>query len=243
MITFLINAIKIIFLLGFLVLIHEGGHFVIAKLCKVRVNEFAIGFGKKIYSKKIGETVYELRLIPLGGFVSMEGEEHHSDNEGSFNLASYPKKIAIVMAGGLTNIIFGLILYYFLIAYISDFQSAYSSLIKFIELTLENLKNIFTGHIVKEQLIGPVGISAMIAKTGDLLNYLYLLSVISLSLGVTNLLPFPPLDGGKVLIYLIEWITKKEIKENIQLKIQSIGFTLIILLSIYVMYSDIIKLF
>ena len=83
----------------------------------------------------------------------------------------------------------------------------------------------------------------MIAKTSDILNYLYLLAVISLSLGVTNLLPFPPLDGGKALIYLIEWITKKDIKENIQLKIQSVGFTLIILLSIYVMYSDIIKLF
>ena len=63
MITLLINAIKIIFLLGFLVLIHEGGHFIVAKLCKVRVNEFAIGFGKKIYSKKIGETVYEFWRI------------------------------------------------------------------------------------------------------------------------------------------------------------------------------------
>ena len=54
MLTFIVNAIKIIFLLGILVFIHEGGHFIVAKLCKVRVNEFALGFGKTIISKKIG---------------------------------------------------------------------------------------------------------------------------------------------------------------------------------------------
>lgn len=243
MITFLVNAIKIIFLLGFLVLIHEGGHFIVAKLCKVKVNEFAIGFGKKILSKKIGETEYALRLIPLGGFVSMEGEEHHSDNEGSFNLASNPKKIAIVMAGGLTNIVFGLILYFILISYISNFTDAIVSTSKFISLTAESVKKLFTLNISAEQLVGPVGISSMVAQTSDILNYLYLLAVISLSLGVTNLLPVPPLDGGKVVIYLIEWAIRKPISENIQLQIQSIGFTLIIALSIYVMYNDIVRIF
>ena len=69
MISFLINAIKIVFILGFLVFIHEGGHFIIAKLCKVKVNEFAIGFGPTIWSKQGKETKYALRLIPLGGFV------------------------------------------------------------------------------------------------------------------------------------------------------------------------------
>ena len=78
MISFLINAIKIVFILGFLVFIHEGRHFIIAKLCKVKVNEFAIGFGPTIWSKQGKETKYALRLIPLGGFVSMEGEEYLS---------------------------------------------------------------------------------------------------------------------------------------------------------------------
>ena len=66
MISFLINAIKIIFLLGFLILIHEGGHFIVAKLCKVKVNEFAIGFGKIMLQKQGKETKYSLRMIPLG---------------------------------------------------------------------------------------------------------------------------------------------------------------------------------
>lgn len=65
MITFIINAIKIIFVLGFLVFIHEGGHFLVAKLCKVKVNEFAIGFGPTILKKQGKQTRYALRLFPL----------------------------------------------------------------------------------------------------------------------------------------------------------------------------------
>lgn len=105
MISFLISAIKIIFLLGFLIGIHETGHFLIAKLCKVRVNEFAIGFGPVIWKKQGKETKYELRLIPLGGFVNMEGEAEQSEKEGSFTKASIPRRIAIVAAGALVNII------------------------------------------------------------------------------------------------------------------------------------------
>ena len=112
MISFLISALKIIILLGFLVLIHEGGHFLVAKLFKIKVNEFAIGFGPRIFTKEKGETKYALRLIPLGGFVNMEGEDERSEKEGSFSMASIPKKIAIVAAGGVVNIIFGVLLYY-----------------------------------------------------------------------------------------------------------------------------------
>ena len=68
MISFLLTVLKIVFLLGFLVLIHEGGHFLIAKLCKVKVNEFAIGFGPTIWKKQGTETKYALRLVPLRRF-------------------------------------------------------------------------------------------------------------------------------------------------------------------------------
>ena len=116
MISLIITMLKIIFILGFLVLIHEGGHFLIAKLCKVKVNEFAIGFGPTIWKKQIKETKYALRLIPLGGFVNMEGEEERSDKEGSFSKASIPKRIAIVLAGGFVNIAFGLLVYFVLVS-------------------------------------------------------------------------------------------------------------------------------
>ena len=81
MITFLITALKIIFVLGFLILIHEAGHFFVARLCKVTVNEFSIGFGPVIWKKQGKQTKYTLRLIPLGGFVNLEGEEERSENE------------------------------------------------------------------------------------------------------------------------------------------------------------------
>lgn len=66
MLSFLITVLKVVFLLGFLILIHEGGHFLVAKLCKVTVNEFAIGFGSTIWKSKNTKTKYALRLIPLG---------------------------------------------------------------------------------------------------------------------------------------------------------------------------------
>lgn len=65
MLNFLIVVIKVIILLGFLIFIHESGHFLVAKLCKVKVNEFAIGFGPVILEKQGKETKYEIRLIPL----------------------------------------------------------------------------------------------------------------------------------------------------------------------------------
>ena len=65
LVGFIINGIKIIFLLGFLILIHEAGHLIVAKLCKVKVNEFAIGFGPTIWKKQGKETKYAIRLIPL----------------------------------------------------------------------------------------------------------------------------------------------------------------------------------
>ena len=65
--SFILTAIKIIVILGFLVLIHETGHFLVARLCKIKVNEFAIGFGPLIWSKETEKTKYSLRLIPLRG--------------------------------------------------------------------------------------------------------------------------------------------------------------------------------
>lgn len=70
----LVNAIKIIFLLGFLIFIHEGGHFLAAKLFKVKVENFSIGFGPKIFTKKGKETEYSISAIPFGGYIKMAGE-------------------------------------------------------------------------------------------------------------------------------------------------------------------------
>lgn len=334
--SFLISAIKIIFLLGFLVFIHEGGHFIVAKLCKVKVNEFAIGFGPTIWRKNGKETKYALRLIPLGGFVSMEGEESPSDNIGSFSKASIPKRIAIVAAGGLVNILFGLMVYFIISSSsgvnisttvdsvqnidgeqisqiqsgdeilkinnkrVRNIQNVYKQLNKSsgnnIELQIkrnneivnfeitpikdeqtgkyyigiilkqaennfanniyygfwdtvdfsvsiiDNLKLMFTGKVEADQLMGPIGISEVVSKTEGIKDYTYILALISLSLGVTNLLFFPPLDGGKIVLLIIEGIRKKPMKQELELTIQGIGFLFLIGLSIFVAFNDVARI-
>ena len=101
----------------------------------------------------------------------------------------------------------------------------------------------FTGNVSADQLMGPVGISEVVSKTQGIVEFVYMLALISLSLGVTNLLPFPPLDGGKIVILLIEAIRRKPIKENVEIAIQMAGFCLLIGLSIYVTYNDILRIF
>lgn len=340
MLNILLNIIKIAFLLGFLILIHEGGHFLIARLCKVKVREFAIGFGPIIWEKQGKRTKYVLRAIPLGGFVDLLGEEQAVDEEGSFSKAGALKKIAIILAGGMVNILFGLIVYFILVTSIGNFSSTivkqtietyvantsgiqagdkilaingkeikrkkqidqileknngeeinflierngeqlninltptfvedenttrkyYLGIIfevaernfanniyyglcdtaEFSVSILDNIKQLFTGNIGVEQLSGPVGISEVVVKTEDISQFIYILALISVSLGVTNLLPIPPLDGGKILLVLIEAVIRRPIKEKINTAIQMTGFFLMMGLAIIVTYNDILKIF
>ncbi len=416
MIAFLISALKIIILLGVLITIHELGHFIVAKLCKVKVNEFAIGFGPKIWQKQGKETKYTLRLIPLGGYNSMEGEEERSENEGSFSKASLPKRLAIVVAGATVNILFAIIVYFTLSAtngtYISneikevidgyaakevgiqsgdkiieineekikskkdldkvmkktqgkeievkverkgenltylvkptevtskvtgiylddrckiialekgssserqgiqandvilkingtlingdrnlalqEISKEGSNIMTFVlkrgnqEVTIElepdyistyylgvnfkpaedtflnrcingemqtqeflfsivdNLKQLFTGKVGVDQMMGPVGISEVVAKTDGIREFFEMMALISLSLGITNLLPIPALDGGKILILLIELIRRKPMNEQTEINIQLAGFAILLALSLYVTYNDILRIF
>lgn len=255
MISFIINAIKIIFLLGFLIIIHEGGHFLVAKLCKVKVKEFAIGFGKVIWQKQGKETKYTLRLIPLGGFCNMEGEDEESDAEGSFSKASVWKRMAIVLAGATVNILFGILVYFILVSTVLiqfadpakdtisnrlNYGAQYTG--TFILSIFESIKMLFTGGVSTDQMVGIVGISDIVVQTTGVLNYIYLLAVISVSLGVTNLLPIPALDGGKILILLIEVIRRKPMKVETEAKIQLLGFSILFALFIFVTYNDILRI-
>ena len=239
---FILSAIKIIFLLGFLVFIHESGHFLVAKLCKVKVNEFAIGFGPTIWKKQGKVTKYALRAIPLGGFVSMEGEDEPSEKEGAFNKASIWKRILIVSAGGLVNIIFALIVFWCLSACFVGPKYALYNLGFYLQTTWQGIVQLFTGKIGVDQMAGPVGISNAVAQTNNVADFVYVLSVISLSLGVTNLLPFPPLDGGKIVLLIVEGIIRRPLNKKFEVALQSIGLILLLTLSVFVTYNDILKL-
>ncbi|HIT53028.1 MAG TPA: site-2 protease family protein [Candidatus Fimivicinus intestinavium] len=95
---------------GLMIFIHELGHFTVAKLSGIRVNEFAIGMGPKLLSFGKGETTYSLRLIPMGGYVQMEGEDEASEDERAFNKKPVWKRFLVVLAGAVMNILLGLVL-------------------------------------------------------------------------------------------------------------------------------------
>ena len=108
---------------------------------------------------------------------------------------------------------------------------------------VDNLKQLFTGNVGIDQMMGPVGISEVVSKTNGIKEFLYMMALISISLGVTNLLPIPALDGGKILILIIEAIRRKPLKEQTEINIQLLGFSILIVLSLYVTYNDIIRIF
>ena len=88
-----------------LIFIHELGHFMAAKACGVKVNEFALGMGPAIFKKQKGETLYALRAIPIGGYCAMEGEDEESEDARAFNNKPAWKKAIIVVAGAAMNLI------------------------------------------------------------------------------------------------------------------------------------------
>lgn len=129
MVVFIVNMILILAVLGLLILIHELGHFVAAKISGVRVDEFAIGMGPKIWSKKRGETLYMLNLLPIGGYVKILGE---GDDPKDFqdklkddprNMRNKPLyiKIFIMLAGVFMNLLTAVIIFYVFL-FVSDFK-------------------------------------------------------------------------------------------------------------------------
>ena len=259
MLGIILGAIKIIFLLGFLIFIHEGGHFLVAKKCNIIIKEFSIGFGPKVFSKTKEGITYSFRLIPLGGFVDMyEDEEVQPENDSQnkvlFVNASRMKRFAVTIAGIAVNMVFGIVLYFIIqfilinisnignISIIEKLQFAFERMLLFIKSIGESLVLIFSGKAGVNEMAGPVGISQMIVKTSDALEFFYLLSVISVSLGITNLLPIPGLDGGRLLLILIEAIRRKPIKRETEIKIQLLGLSFLMLLSVYITVNDISRI-
>ena len=133
---FLVSAAAFIVLVGAIIVVHEGGHFIVAKLCGVRVEAFAIGFGPRLFGFKIGETEYKVCLLPLGGFVKMTGETESgltgspSDGQepvndpGAFTAHPRWQRMLIGLAGPTFNILLTLGLMWFYFAFINEVPAA-----------------------------------------------------------------------------------------------------------------------
>ena len=105
-------------ILGFslLIIVHELGHFIMAKVNGIKVEEFSIGMGPEVFSKKGKETQYSLRLFPIGGYVKMLGEEEEVEDERSFSSKSPLRRITVILAGATMNIIFAIIAFSIIIS-------------------------------------------------------------------------------------------------------------------------------
>jgi len=133
---FLVSAAAFIVLVGAIIVVHEGGHFIVAKLCKVRVEAFSIGFGPRLFGFKIGETEYKVCLLPLGGFVKMTGETESGltgspsdgqepvDDPGAFTAHPRWQRMLIGLAGPTFNILLTLSLMWFYFAFINEVPAA-----------------------------------------------------------------------------------------------------------------------
>lgn len=112
-----------VLLFELIIFFHEGGHFITAKKSGVKVNEFALGMGPKLFSFTKGETTYSLRLFPIGGYCAMEGEDEESDNPRAFTNAKVWKRMIIIVAGAFMNIVLGLLMMFVLVVQTPAFSS------------------------------------------------------------------------------------------------------------------------
>lgn len=316
-----------------LIFFHELGHFMAAKACGVKVNEFAIGMGPKVLKKQKGETLYSVRAFPLGGFCAMEGEDEDSQDERAFNRKSVWKKAIIIVAGAAMNLIIAIILMIAVnymngvptttISQVEENSPAYTAGIqkgdkilsindkkinswddvqavknavntrelnikvqrKDTELNIkttlkENDRNkiigivpvseknivkaiangpsatwnmaksmysglysLITGKVSAKELSGPVGIVYLINKgiSRGFATVLYLTSLISLNLAIINMLPLPALDGGRLLMVIIRRLTGKAISSKVEGVIHAVGLGLLLLLTIYMTWNDIVR--
>ena len=316
-----------------LIFFHELGHFMAAKACGVKVNEFAIGMGPKVLKKQKGETLYSVRAFPLGGFCAMEGEDEDSQDERAFNRKSVWKKAIIIVAGAAMNLIIAIILMIAVnymngvptttISQVEENSPAYTAGIqkgdKILSINdkkinswddLQSVKNavntrelnikvqrkgtelnikttlkendrnkiigivpvseknivkaiangpsatwnmaksmysglysLITGKVSAKELSGPVGIVYLINKgiSRGFATVLYLTSLISLNLAIINMLPLPALDGGRLLMVIIRRLTGKAISSKVEGVIHAVGLGLLLLLTIYVTWNDIVR--
>lgn len=361
--SFIITIIAAVFVFGVVIAIHEFGHFAVAKLSGIQVNEFSIGMGPALLQKIWHGTQYSLRLLPIGGYVAMEGEDSpESQPSGQdagaeeqpvippelrtgrpFNEVAVWKRFLTVAAGAVMNFVLGFVVLVIVVAtqqdvitskviysieegalcgqtglqagdtilavngrtcyvandiiyelvrteaYQADFtvlrggqklelhgvqfdtwqddsgqthmklgfvvygvgktaatvlREAFNSERYYGRIIFTSLADLARGRESINDLSGPVGIVSAIGTAagyglGDLLE---LLALITVNLGIFNLLPFPALDGGKLVFLLIEGVSGYAVPNKVQGAFNLVGFALLFGLMIFATYNDVVRL-
>ncbi len=291
----IISILVFLLIFSVLILVHEFGHFLAARASGVKVEAFALGMGKKLWGKQIGETEYRLNAVPFGGYCQMLGEEESSDDPRSFEKARWGNRVMITLAGIFFNYVFSILALTAMFSvgtspiFVSQAdvdRAEASGVITFSEpaedgtrtvLSIEKVKKPFpqsfvfaiaeTGRISKgiiekvseipgeiiekhqlpDGLSGPVGIAEATHKIlpGGFWALLKLAALLSLSLGVINLLPIPALDGGRFLFQIVELLLMPfgiKLNQKIENYIHYGGYILLMGLIVVVTWNDIARL-
>ena len=328
---------------GLLIFIHEFGHFITARMFGVPIREFSIGMGPKIFSfdSKKYETKYSLRLLPIGGYVSMVGEDEESEDENALCRKPVWQRLIITAAGATMNLLLGIIVTVFLV--ISQDNLASTTIHSFaedatsnstglmtgdrivevngtkihvldeliyeimmqgtepIELTVirdgkkmtlvdvsfpkiesegielgsadfyvyaeaktpltvlkhsvyrswsnvkmiwESLIGLITGRFGMNAVSGPVGVTGAIgeAAASGIESLLNLAVIISMNLGIFNLIPFPALDGGRIFFILVELVRGKPIDPRYEGYVHFAGIVILLGFMLLITFKDIVKL-
>ena len=340
--TVIFYALIMVLVFGVLIFIHEFGHFFTARRCGVAVKEFAIGMGPKIFSwkSKKYDTQYALRAFPIGGFVSMVGEDEESEDKDAFCNKSVWKRMLIVIAGAVMNLLLGFILMMTVVLLqgpigsttVADFsenaisnaqlqvgdeiisvggtkvhsgnevmyeimnkgyepiditvkrngekitlndvvfstieeegvlfgemdfkvlqeERTFPNLMKqtffrsvsSVKMVYDSLIGLISGRFGMDAVSGPIGVAEVVgsaAKTGAV-SFLYIVSILTINLGVMNLIPFPALDGGRFVLLAIEGIRRKPLNRNVEAYINFAGIIILFAFMIFVSFKDVLKL-
>ena len=328
--------------LSVVIFLHELGHFLVAKRTGIGISEFAMGMGPKLVSRKIGDTTYSLRLIPIGGFVSVMGLDSQEEVPDSLNFYHKPiaHRLLTILAGSITNILLGFFIFSALIFIVGhptptqtvvavmpnspaqkagirpqdrllyldnhpirDTKRDFTQMVRkakgrqisltflsshqkktmlltpmldqtntpvigvvlatiqvkatigkalmmgaqdtwtYTELVGQSLWMLITGKASLKEMAGPVGIVQLASfgwKNG-VASFFRIIGMISVSLGVANLLPIPALDGGHATLLIIEAIRKKRLPQKWESRIQTVGFSLLMALMVVIVCNDVFR--
>ena len=329
-----------VFVFSLIVFVHEAGHFITAKLTGMQVDEFAIGFGPKLYSRKYGETVYSLRIIPLGGFNKIAGMSDEEElNERSFLNKPVRSRLLVISAGALMNFLLAFLLLWGIVfstgissvlpdpivggiiknsaaaeagiepgdriisvgntpvnrwidipeaieapqrevvpvvyerdgsritvdtipktdektgrtllgvmpsiqtKYVGVGEAARFAVNRLVDLggmMLTGLYRMVSGT-EKAELAGPIGVAQLAGQAASVgfVNLLTFTAFLSLNLGILNLLPIPMLDGGYIILILLEGITRRKMPKKALYYIQMAGVIILGAMFIFALVQDI----
>lgn len=340
-----LSIITALLVFSFMIFIHEYGHYIAARRFGVTIEEFSIGMGPRLFSHRSQKTgiAYSLRALPIGGFVSMPGENGGSDDPNALCNKPVWKRMIVVFAGAFMNFVLGIVIMIYIVVsspalgsttivgfadgsmseacglmigdrivevdgspvhvanelvyevmrgginpidikvvrggeeitvpdvrfptatqsgvlfastdfYVAREEKTFATVVKHsffrsvstVKMIYESFVDLIGGRYGLDAVSGPIGVTEAIGttvKTGGFTNLLNLVVMITMNLGVFNLLPLPALDGGRLVFMIVELVRRRPVDPELEAKIHAVGIIALLLLMAAVTYKDITKIF